>query len=274
MRLELTRPLIFFDVETTGLDVKNDRIIEIAAVKAWPDGRQEEKCRRFNPLIPIPKEATAIHGISDEDVKNEPPFTRYVKGEGGIAAFFSGSDLAGFNIISFDIPILQAEFERAKEKLDLSGVSVIDAYRIFVSKEPRNLCAALKFYCNKDHEEAHSALGDVRATAEVLESQLKRYLDLPNTPTELDQALYPPDSVDRRGKLKWVDGEMAVAFGRHKGRTLKYLAREEPDYLRWMIDNDVAPEASHHLRDALVGHFAIQSDGEDKPTDPNTDSAE
>jgi len=137
-------------------------------------------------------------------------------------------------------------------------VSVVDAFRIFTTKESRDLGAAVRFYCDKEHTDAHSALGDVVATLDVLEAHLGRYEDLPKSPGELDRALRHPDSVDRQGKLLWVDGEMAVGFGRHKGRTLKYLAREEPDYIRWMLDNDVVEDASSHLRDALGGHFSKQ----------------
>ncbi len=255
MRLELNRPIIFFDLETTGTNVQTDRIVELAAIKLWPDGRREEKSRRFNPLMPIPKEASQIHGITDQDVKNEPPFGKVVRGERGILAFFSGCDLAGFNIIGFDIPMLQQELQRAGEVLDLSEVAVVDAYRIFVQQEPRHLSAALAFYCGKSHEQAHSALGDVQATLEVFEAQLERYDDLPNTTDEIDRFVRHPDNVDRRGKLKWVDGEVTVSFGRHKGKTLRYLASEEPDYLHWMIENDIATDGVKFLRDALIGHF-------------------
>ncbi len=258
MPLRLERPFVVFDLETTGLDPKTDRIVELAALKVWPDGRKEEKCRRFNPLIPIPKEATAVHGISDEDVKDELPFSRYAKGQNGIAAYFAGCDLGGFNIVSFDIPLLQAEFHRVGETLDITEVAMVDGFRIFTHKEPRNLEAALRFYCGKEHETAHSALGDVLATFDVINAQLDRYDDLPDTPDEIDRSLRHPDAVDRQGKLVWVDGEMSVGFGRHKGRTLRYLAREEPNYLRWMLDNKVAEDASGYLRDALVGHFSKQ----------------
>jgi len=265
MKLKLERPIIFFDVETTGVDPKHDRIVELAVIKIWPDGTREEKCKRFNPLMPIPKEATAIHGIRDEDVKNEPPFAKVAKGEKGIAAYFANCDLAGFNIINFDIPILQAELDRAKQTLDLSNVAVVDAYRIFTHKEPRNLSAALMFYCDKTHDDAHSALSDVKATADVLEAQLIHYPDLPDTPTALDESVRHPEAVDRQGKLRWVDGEVTVAFGRNKGRTLQYLAREDPDYVRWMIDNAVVPDATSLLRDALVGHFPTLSESGDVP---------
>ena len=260
MRLELKRPVIFFDLETTGVDPSHDRIVEIAAIKVYPDGRREEKTRRFNPLMPIPKEATRVHGIRDEDVKDEPPFAKVAKGERGIAAFFSDCDLAGFNIIRFDVPMLQAELKRAKIKLDFSKVAMIDAFDIFRQREPRTLEAAVQFYCGKEHSDAHSALGDVRATAEVLAAQLDRYADLPDDPQALERSLRHPESVDRLGKLKWVDGKVTVAFGRNKGRTLAYLAQEEPDYLRWMIDAEVVGDATPIIRDALLGHF---------PTKPN-----
>ena len=226
MGLELKRPIVFFDIESTGLDPERDRIIELAAIKIHEDGTREEKCKRFNPLQPIPKEATAIHGITDADVKNEPPFYKVARGEKGIAAFFRGCDLGGFNILYFDIPLLKKELERAEETLDLSEVHVVDAMLIFKKKEPRDLEAAAKFYCDKPHQDAHSAFGDVQMTVEVLMAQLERYDDLPRTPQEIDAALRHPDAVDRLGKLKWVDDEVTLDFGKHRGRTLRYLARE------------------------------------------------
>jgi DNA polymerase-3 subunit epsilon len=263
MRLELERPLIYFDLETTGTDPQRDRIVELAAVKLWPDGRSEEKCRRFNPQMAIPKEATAIHGITDEDVRDEPPFAKVAKGDQGIAAYFAGCDLAGYNVINFDLPLLMAELERAGERLDISRIAVVDSFRIFISREPRDLTGAVRFYCGREHAGAHSALADVKATIDVLEAQLNRYRDLPVSPLELDAAVRDSEEVDRQGKLKWVDGEIALNFGRHKSRTLKYLAREEPDYIRWMIDNRVVPDAVHHLHDALLGHFAVKDTEDD-----------
>lgn len=260
MALQLERPIIFFDLETTGTDPERDRIVELATIKLWPDGRQEEKCRRFNPRMPIPKEATAIHGITDADVKDEPPFDKVAKGPKGIAAYFAGCDLGGYNVIHFDIPMLRAELERTGEQLDTSQIAVVDAYRIFITREPRSLEGAVRFYCGRTHAEAHSAIGDVKATLEVLEAQLNRYRDLPARPRDLDGALRDPEEVDRRGKLKWVDGEVALGFGRHKGKSLRHLAKHEPDYIRWMIDNRVVPDAVHHLHDALLGHFATKTD--------------
>lgn len=256
MRLRLVRPIVFFDLETTGVDPQRDRIVEMAAIKLRPDGSSEEKLKRFNPGMPIPKEATAVHGITDEDVKEEPPFVKVARGPKGIAAFFAGCDLAGYNLIDFDVPMLAAELKRAGEKLDVTGIAVIDAFRIFRSREPRNLAGAVRFYLGREHADAHAAMSDVRATLDVLEAQLNRYPDLPEAPLELDLAVRNPEDVDRRGKLRWMHGEVAVNFGRHKGHTLRWLAREEPDYIRWMIDNNVLEDAVHHLHDALIGHFA------------------
>ncbi len=253
MRLKLKRPLIFFDLETTGTDPERDRIIEMAAVKIWPDGTREEKLRRFNPGQSIPKEATAIHGITNDDVKSEPLFGKVAK---GISAYFQDCDLAGYNIITFDIPMLAAELERAGYHLDVSSIAVVDAFRIYLFKERRDLTGAMRFYCGREHAGAHAALSDVLATIDVLEAQLNRYSDLPDTPGELDQSTRDPEEVDRRGKLKWINDEICVNFGRHKGRSLRYLATEEPDYIRWMIDNKVVGDSVHHLHDALLGHFA------------------
>jgi DNA polymerase-3 subunit epsilon len=252
MKLELDRPLIVFDVETTGVDPKHDRIVELAALKIHPDGRREEKCKRFNPLIPIPVEASRVHGITDEAIANEPPFSKVAK---SIASFFSGCDLGGFNIVRFDVPLLQAELERSNQKLNLSDISLVDAYQVFVQKEPRTLEAAIGFYCQKEHEDAHTALGDVKATVEVIEAQMDHYSDLPRTPREIDSSVRHPESVDRLGKLKWVDDSVTISFGRNRGQTLEYLVREEPDYIKWMIQNEVAPDVEGILQDALLGHF-------------------
>ena len=255
MKLKLKKPIIFFDLETTGTDTKRDRIIELATIKIWPDGTQEEKQRRFNPEQNIPREATEIHKITNDDVKNEPSFHKVAK---SIEAYFEGCDLGGYNIINFDIPLLSAELERSGRKLDVSQIAVIDAYKIFIHREPRTLTGAVKFYCGKEHGTPHEALGDVRATLEVLESQLNRYPELPHIPYEIDQAIRNPEEVDRRGKLKWIDGEISINFGRYKGRTLKYLSQNDRDYIRWMIDNKIVEDAVHHLHDALLGHFASQ----------------
>lgn len=253
---KLERPIIFFDTETTGVDIKKDRIVELAVLKLLPDGTSEEKCRRFNPGIPIPKEATAVHGITDADVRGEPPFSKFVKGDQGIAAYFTGCDLGGFNIIDFDIPILQAELERCGETFDLSGVWIIDAHKIFVKREPRSLAGAARFYCDTTHDDAHSALGDVRMTVKVFEAQLERYGDLGDSPAEVDRGMRPEGAVDRVGKLCWDGDDIVVTFGRNRGRTLRALAIDERDYLQWIVANQVVdPVGLAYVHDALLGHF-------------------
>ncbi|MFN2251768.1 MAG: exonuclease domain-containing protein [Anaerolineae bacterium] len=267
-RLTLQRPIIFFDLEATGTDPATDRIVELAAIKIWPDGRREEKCRRFNPTIPIPPGATAVHGITDEDVKDEPEFERVARGDRGIRAFFEGCDLAGFNIIKYDVPLLAAEMERAGETLDLTRVSLVDAFRIFVEHEPRDLAGAVAFYLEREHDGAHGAAADAQAALEVLEAQLARYEDLGATPDSLDGR--NPDFVDVQGKLLWVDGQVTLDFGKHKGARLEQLARDEPSYVDWMLEKGVAPDVAGMLRRALAG----ASGGATSPSAGSQPSAE
>ncbi|MCU0663673.1 MAG: 3'-5' exonuclease [Myxococcota bacterium] len=253
---QLERPIIFFDTATTGIDPQKDRIVELAALKLFPDGTQEEKRRRFNPGIPIPKEATAVHGITDAEVRKEPPFSKFAKGEQGIAQYFSQCDLAGFNLLDFDIPILQAELERCGESLELSDAAIIDVYRIFAHKEPQTLAGAARFYCGQDHRESLTALCDVRMALKVFEAQLVHYGDLGTTPAQVDQGTRPDGAVDRVGKLRWDGDDIVLSFGRNRGRTLRSLVAEERDYLLWMIANRVVdPAGLAVLRDALLGHF-------------------
>ena len=178
--LELDRPLVFFDLETTGLDVKNDRIVELALIKVTPQGDVIERVRRFNPGVPIPAEVTAIHGITDEDIANEPTFCLRAK---SLSALIEDADLAGFNIRGFDVHMLVAEFKRCGIKLEVRNRRLIDMQNIFHREEPRDLSAAAKFYLGRTHEEAHQALGDIRTTAAVLSAQLERY---PHIPQDID----------------------------------------------------------------------------------------
>src|ERR1035437_1804801 len=179
--LSLIRPLVFFDLETTGTILGIDRIVELAVIKLWPNGERSEYEWRFNPEMAIPAEATQIHGIRDEDVRDKPTFRDSL---GEIREVFRGSDVAGFNIARFDMPMLQSELERAGVKA-FSSRNIVDAMTIFHLKEKRDLSAAFRYFCDKDIENAHSALADVRATVEVLDAQLSRYADLPTTVSEL-----------------------------------------------------------------------------------------
>ena len=175
MQLRLQRPIIFFDLETTGTNITHDRIVEISIIKVLPSGEEQERTRRINPEMPIPAEATAIHHITDADVANEPTFRQLAK---SLAEIFADCDIAGFNSNRFDIPLLLEEFHRAGIVLDLSKTRFVDVQTIYHKMEPRNLSAAYKYYCGQDLEAAHSANADTRATLEVLKAQLDKYPEL------------------------------------------------------------------------------------------------
>jgi DNA polymerase-3 subunit epsilon len=252
--LKLRRPLALVDLESTGTLPSSDRIVEIAILRVNPDGGEDFRCKRVNPGVPIPAEATAIHGITDADVASEPAFAAYAR---SLSDFLTDCDIAGFNVARFDLPMLEAEFRRAGVTFSREGRAVIDAMAIFHQKERRDLAAAVRFYCGRDFPEAHSSEDDVRATADVLRAQLERYDDLPRDVEALDELLnrVDPSWIDPDGKFRWTDGTTVIAFGQHKGRTLQDLAAEEPDYLEWMVGQDFSPEVMEIVRDALSGRF-------------------
>ncbi|HOY39115.1 MAG: 3'-5' exonuclease [Bacteroidales bacterium] len=236
MELNLKKPLIFFDIETTGLNIINDRIIEISMIKVLPNGREETKSYRFNPEIPIPEETTAIHGIRDVDVATCPTFKSTAK---EIATFIEGCDLAGYNSLKFDIPMLVEEFLRADIEIDLKKHNFVDVQVLFMKKEPRTLSAAYKFYCNKEHSEAHSALGDTLATYEVLKSQLDKYNDLPNDVVKLAEISSYGELADFAGRLIFDEkGREMVNFGKYKGQLLEEVFRKDPGYYSWVMQGD------------------------------------
>jgi len=254
-RLRLERPLTAFDLETTGTDVSRDRIVEFAAVRVEPSGTRESFRSLVNPGRPIPPGATAVHGIRDEDVAGAPTLDDIAD---RIHALFEGADIAGFNSLRFDLPLLRVEMERIGRPLDLTGRRHVDAMRIFHLKEPRDLSAAYRFYCDRELEGAHSALADVEATLAVLDAQVARYDDLPDTVEGLDALCNPGGDrfVEGSGRIAWNDeGEAVLAFGKHRGATLRELVRDRPDYLRWMLDKDFSPGVKRILRDALSGTF-------------------
>ena len=248
----LERPLVFFDLETTGLHIGTDRIVELAVIRIAPTGDVTEKVRRFNPGIPIPPEATAVHGIRDEDVADEPPFAARAR---SLARLLDPCDLAGFNLRSFDVPMLLAEFQRAGVPFDIEARRIIDVQLIFHREEPRDLSAAARFYLGRELEDAHSALADIRATAEVLSAQLDRY---PHLPRDLDglheycDEVRPFETeVDRWFEAK-NDGGRVFRRGKHRGRPLAEVAAAEPDYLRWMLGTDDMDEGVKEVvREAL-----------------------
>jgi DNA polymerase III subunit epsilon len=247
-RLRLARPIVWLDLETTGLMLQKDRIVEISAIKEWPDGRFEERKRRVNPGMPIPPQATAVHGITDEDVRGEPPFERLAK---GFAQFLEDADLGGFGVSRFDLPLLLAEFRRADVSFSLEGRSVIDAQVIFHRREPRDLAAACRFYLGRGLEGAHDSAVDAAAARDVLHAQLERYPDLPADPAALSASLRDAAWVDGEGKLMLVGSEVVVNFGSRRGRSLRELATSDPDYLRWILDSDFSPEVMAQVRKAL-----------------------
>lgn len=236
MELKLKRPLVFLDLETTGVDPARDRIIEISLVKVRPDGGEEVKTRRLNPGMPIPPEATAIHHITDDDVKDEPHFEQIAK---SLAAYIEGCDLAGYNSNKFDIPVLAEEFLRAGVDVDLKKRKFIDVQNIFHKMEQRTLVAAYRFYCDRELEEAHSAEADTLATYEVLKAQLDRYPELENDVDFLAKYTEQNRCADYAGRILYdKDGVEVFGFGKYKGRSVAEVFREEPGYYSWMMNGD------------------------------------
>ena len=249
-RLQLTRPLAFIDLETTGTNVAVDRIVEIAILRLMPDGASELRTKRVNPAMPIPPESIAVHRITDEDVRYEPEFWELA---GSLAKYLEDCDFAGFGVVRFDIKLLEAEFRRAKVPFSMDGRYVVDAMAIFFDREPRNLSAAVRFYCGKDLEDAHSAREDVLASLEVLAAQFDRYEGLPTSLPELGAVgvRREPNWIDPDGKLVRVGGETAIGFGKYRGRTLASLRADDPGYLRWILSGDFSPEVKAMVRDSL-----------------------
>lgn len=236
MKLNLKNPIVFFDLETTGINVASDRIVELSYLKVFPDGREESKTYLVNPTIPIPKEASDIHGIKDEDVKDKPPFAEIAK---SIAKVMEGSDLAGYNSNKFDIPLLAEEMIRADVDVDFKKRKFIDVQVIFLKKEPRTLSAAYRFFCDKELEGAHSAEADTRATYEILKAQLDRYPDLENDMDKLSEFSSHTNNADFAGRIIFNDkGEECFNFGKYKGMRVVDVFEKDPGYYGWMIGND------------------------------------
>ncbi len=238
MQLNLKNPLVFFDLETTGVNANTDRIVEIAYLKVYPNGNEETKTFRVNPGMPIPKEASDIHHITDEDVANSPSFKEIGK---NIAKDIEGCDLAGFNSNRFDVPMLAEEFLRNDIDIDLSKRKLIDVQVIFHKMEQRTLSAAYKFYCNADLEGAHGAEADTRATYEVLKSQLDRYPDLTNDVQYLSEFSSFNRNVDFAGKIVLNDKDVEVFnFGKYKDQPVEDILKKDSGYYGWMMQGDFA----------------------------------
>ena len=250
MELNLNKPIIFFDLETTGTNITQDRIVEVSILKIMPDGKEISRTRRINPGIPIPPEATAVHHITDADVAGEPTFKQIAK---DLASIFAGCDIAGFNSNRFDIPMLDEEFQRAGIKFDFTKPRFIDVQTIFHKKEQRTLVAAYRFYCGKELTEAHSADADTRATYEVLKAQLDHYDDLPNDISYLSEYSAQNRNVDFMGRLVYDDKHREVVnFGKYKGQKVADVFRREPSYYRWMMQGDFPKDTKDVLTSIFV----------------------
>ncbi|MDR0845141.1 MAG: 3'-5' exonuclease [Tannerella sp.] len=238
MQLNLVNPLVFFDLETTGININKDRIVEISLLKVFPNGKEESKTRRINPEMPIPPESTKIHGITDEDVKDCPTFKAVAK---SLAALLEGCDLAGFNSNRFDIPLLAEEFLRAGVDIDLNKRKFIDVQTIYHKMEQRTLSAAYKFYCNEELSNAHAAESDTKATYEVLKAQLDRYPDLQNDIKYLSEYSSFTNNVDFAGRMIYNEkGEEVINFGKYKGRLVTEVLNTDPSYYSWIMNGDFA----------------------------------
>jgi DNA polymerase-3 subunit epsilon len=237
MWIELSRPLIIFDLETTGTSISTDRIVELFYIKLYPDGNREEKHYLLNPKIPISPKASEIHGYRDEDVKDCLTF-QDIAGELAIA--FTECDFAGFNSNKFDFPMLVEEFLRVGVEFDITRRKFVDVQRIFHTLEPRNLGAAYKFYCDKDLLNAHSARADVNATLEVLASQIEKYKErLGSNIDKLHEFSGQTDNADLAGRIKFnEDGKEYFAFGKHKGKLVHDVFIKEPSYYDWIMNAD------------------------------------
>ena len=257
MKLNLKIPLCFFDLETTGTNITQDRIIEIAVIKMMPNGDVLEKHNRVNPTIPIPADSSAIHGITDADVADKPVFKELAK---EYARFMEGADISGFNVLKFDIPVLVEEFLRADVEFDYSRKRIIDSQRIYHMMEKRTLTAAYRFYCDKGLENSHSALADTRASMEVLLAQVSRYENqevtdplgkrlgtMKNDMDELNK-LASSRMIDLAGRMVLdANGEAVFNFGKHKMKRVLAVLKDEPSYYDWMMNGDFSLDTKRRL---------------------------
>src|SRR6185369_2663102 len=262
MKLNLKITISFFDLETTGVNITHDRIIEIAVIKAMPNGEIIRKTNLLNPTIPISPESTAIHGITNEDVKDKPVFKEVAR---DYARFMEGSDLAGFAILNFDVLMLVEEFLRADVEFDYSRKKIIDSQKIFHLMEKRTLSAAYKFYCQKEMDNAHSAESDTQASMEVLISQIEKYdgrevtdglerkVGMIKNDMETLAKLVGDDMIDLAGRMVRNDkGEVIFNFGKHKSKTVEKVFKEEPAYYDWMMNGDFPLDTKRRLTETKL----------------------
>jgi len=249
MALQLARPIAFFDLETTGVNLSTDRIIEVAIIKILPDGTRQVKRKLLNPGIPIPPETTAIHGITDEMVKDAPSFKQCGN---ELKQFIENCDMGGYNSNRFDIPILMEEFLRAGMEVDLSNCRMVDVQHIFYKMEPRTLTAAYKYYCDKELVDAHSAEADVNATIDVFLSQIKRYPQMGDTLDSILAIIGEDKVVDYARRFIFDEkGVEVFNFGKHKGRPVVDVLKSEPQYYDWMMRGDFPLHTKQKLTEIL-----------------------
>lgn len=252
MNLNLKNPLVFFDLETTGVNINTDRIVEICYLKVYPNGNEESKTMRINPEMHIPEQSSAVHGIYDEDVADCPTFKEVAK---VIARDIEGCDLAGFNSNRFDVPLLAEEFLRAGVDIDMSRRKFIDVQVIYHKLEQRTLSAAYKFYCDKNLEDAHTAEADTRATYEVLKAQLDRYPEaLQNDMGFLSEYSSFTRNVDFAGRMVYNEQNIPTFnFGKYKGKPVEEVLRKDPGYYSWMLQGDFTLNTKQMLTRIKLG---------------------
>jgi DNA polymerase III subunit epsilon len=248
MNLNLSRPIAFIDLETTGINLGTDRIVEIAIVRINPDGTQQVKRKLINPEMPIPPQVTEVHGISDAMVKDAPTFKQAAN---EIKQFLESCDLAGYNSNKFDIPLLVEEFLRAGMEFKTDGRKLLDVQKIFHIMEPRTLSAAYRFYCEKELKDAHSAEADATATWEVLEAQVAKYPQIGNTVESILKAIGEDEIVDFARRMIYQDGKIVFNFGKHKGKVVEDVLRMERSYYDWMMQGDFPQHTKQKLTEIL-----------------------
>jgi len=258
--LHLIRPIAFIDIETTGLNTQQDRIVDICIIKIHPNGTEETLNSTINPNIPIPIESTQIHRITDADVKEKPTFEEFAQ---KIIDFIDGCDLGGFGT-KFDLLVLESEFKRVGINYSREGRQIVDVQIIYHKLEPRDLNAAHLKYCGKPLENAHRAHIDVRATIDILESQLRQHGTLPHDISSLHEFcnLKDPAWIDDDGKLAWVEGRVIINFGKNKGKTLEFLSKNDSSYLQWIISSDFTAKVKGIINDAINGRFLEPTNSE------------
>ena len=253
--LQLDRSIAFIDIETTGVNPSLDRIVELTVLKIHPDGIEEFKSTRINPEIPMPTEATNIHGITDDDVADKPIFRQYAR---SLRDFLHDCDIGGFNVKRFDLPILEAEFRRAGVEFSRRGRRIVDALVIYHKLDPRDLAAAYRKYCGRQLETGHTSKGDIRATAEILEGQLEMHPELPRDVGGLHEFCCDPEEeswIDAEGKFVWAEGEAILGFGQYKGKSLKEVASIDSRYIQWIASADFSTEVKEIASMAVDGKF-------------------